>query len=102
MKGKGVAAPLVVGIMAVLSMGLMVPFQAAQNASAADTGMIMNGPTLAKGHIGSVQSGANGQPEWIQSGIWVLRIHPSSVAEHPAAQLIARFEMVKSDGTAMH
>lgn len=54
-----------------------------------------------KGQISSVQAGTNGQPEWIQSGIWVIRML-SSNPQNPSAQLVARFEMVKPDGTAAH
>jgi len=102
MNAKEIASPLFVGIVVVLSAALMLPFQAGQNASAADTGMMMGGAHLAKGQIAGVQPGANGQPEWIQSGIWVIRMFSSSDPDHPAAQLIARFAMIKPDGTAMH
>jgi plastocyanin len=54
-----------------------------------------------KGQIASVQMGAGGQPEWIQSGIWVLRVF-SSDPQHPSVQLVAKFDMVKPDGTAAH
>ncbi len=54
-----------------------------------------------RGPIASIQLGANGQPEWIQSGIWVMRIF-SSNPQNPNVQLIARFEMVKPDGTSAH
>lgn len=54
-----------------------------------------------RGPIASVQLGANGQPDWIQSGIWVMRIF-SSNPQNPNVQLIARFEMVKPDGTSAH
>src|SRR5689334_24519877 len=64
-------------------------------ASASEATRVLRGP------IASIQLGANGQPEWIQSGIWVMRIF-SSNPQNPNVQLIARFEMVKPDGTSAH
>ncbi len=55
-----------------------------------------------KGQISNVQLGSTGQPEWIQSGIWVIRINPGTDPDHPSISLIARFAMVKPDGSAMH
>jgi hypothetical protein len=82
----------------------LFPLRAEQNAIAVSEGMTMNAePLLAKGQIGSVQSGSSGQPDWIQSGIWVLRIIPASTqTQDSQATLIARFEMVKPDGTSTH
>ncbi len=102
MNSRYALAPVLVGITVVMSVALVLPFRTEQNASAADSGMMMGGAHLAKGQIASVQLGADGQAEWIQSGIWVVRIMSSSDTGHPAAQVIARFAMVKPDGTAMH
>ena len=103
MNPKAALATIVVGMLVVGGTVLLFPMQAGfQKAWASDTGMAMGGMRLAKGQIGSVQSGADGQPEWIQTGIWVLKMKQSSEAEEPAAKLIARFVMVKPDGTAMH
>lgn len=54
------------------------------------------------GSIANVQLGSGGQPEWIQSGIWVMRPLASTDTDHPAMQLIAMFSMVKTDGTSLH
>jgi cupredoxin-like protein len=95
-------APLAVAILVFGGTIFLVPFQANPNAMAADSGMMTGGPRLAMGHIGSVQLGSDGQAGWLQSGIWVLRVHASAEGQSPTAQLIARFEMLKPDGTAMH
>ncbi|MCI0557004.1 MAG: hypothetical protein MN733_00795 [Nitrososphaera sp.] len=57
---------------------------------------------LLRGQISNVQFDSSGTPEWIQSGIWVLRASIGQDNELQSAQLIARFSMVKPDGTAMH
>ena len=53
---------------------------------------------LVGGPVASIQTGSTGQPEWIQSGIWVIRMHPST----DTAWLMARFNMIKPDGTSGH
>ena len=99
---RDVALVLLVGTALVLSAVIFV-FQAEQRASAADAGNMMMEGAMAKGQIASIQHGISGEPEWIQSGIWVIRmLSPSSGSDHPTAWLIARFAMVKPDGTAMH
>lgn len=55
-----------------------------------------------RGQIASVQSDLSGRPEWIQSGIWVLRATFGDDSTVQAVQLVAKFAMVKPDGTAMH
>jgi hypothetical protein len=57
---------------------------------------------LLKGQISNVQLDSSGMPEWIQSGIWVLRANIGQENDLQSAQLIARFSMVMPDGTAMH
>ena len=57
---------------------------------------------LIKGQISNVQLDSTGKPDWIQSGIWVLRVAFGDNNSLQTAQLIARFAMVKPDGTAMH
>lgn len=55
-----------------------------------------------RGQISSVQL-EEGNPSWIQSGIWVMRVLPSGAeSELPSVQLVARFAMVMPDGNAMH
>ncbi len=90
-----------VAIAIVAGTALVLPFQVGQNASAAGAGMAMGEERFVMGHIASVQPDSTGQPAWIQSGIWVFRVL-SSDPEHPTVQLIARFEMVKPDGTSLH
>lgn len=57
---------------------------------------------ILKGQISNVQLDSSGMPEWIQSGIWVLRANMGQDNDLQSAQLIARFSMVMPDGTAMH
>jgi len=55
-----------------------------------------------RGQIASVQL-EDGNPAWIQSGIWVMRIlQAGDESEPPRVQLVARFVMVMPDGNAMH
>jgi len=58
--------------------------------------------TSYKGQIANVQLGDDGQPEWIQSGIWVLRISYKDNAADPAISFIARIMMIMPDGTSAH
>lgn len=56
-----------------------------------------------RGQISSVQLDDAGNPSWIQSGIWVMRIlQAGDDSEPPRVQLVARFVMVMPDGNAMH
>ena len=65
--------------------------------------MHITNPAVLKGSIANVQLGSDGNPEWIESGIWVLRLRPgTSDSDLPSAHLVARIAMVKTDGTAMH
>lgn len=95
---------------AILGAALVLSILSVQRASAAgddddkDKSMAntatMNAHMM-KGQIGSIQIGAGGQPEWIQSGMWLIRML-SADPQNPSAQLVAKFEMVKPDGTAAH
>jgi plastocyanin len=101
MSKRASVATMIVAIAIFLGTIIFVPLQTRIVASAAEE--MTGGPLLAMGHIGSVQIGSTGQADWLQSGIWVLRVLPSSAQPgNPQAQFIARFEMVKPDGTAMH
>jgi len=102
MNGKEAVA-LLVGVAVIL--GAVLSVEKLQNASAADTGMMMDNigdANFMKGQISSVQLGSDGQPAWIQSGYWVLRVFPTSDPEHHAVFLVAKMAMVKPDGMAMH
>lgn len=56
-----------------------------------------------RGQISSVQLDDEGNPSWIQSGIWVMRIlQAGDGSEPPQVQLVARFVMVMPNGNAMH
>lgn len=59
-------------------------------------------PQFVRGQISSIQADSDGNPGWLQSGIWVLRPHFGENNDLQSAQLIARFAMVMPDGTAMH
>lgn len=55
-----------------------------------------------RGQIASVQL-EEGEPSWIQSGIWVMRVlQAGDDSTPPRVQLVARFAMVMPDGNAMH
>jgi len=64
--------------------------------------MARAGYHMIKGQISNVQIDSAGQPEWIQSGIWVVRATLGDNNSVDAAQLIAKFSMVKPDGSALH
>lgn len=55
-----------------------------------------------RGQISNVQLADTGQPEWIQSGIWVLRMSQSETAAEPSFSFISRIAMVRPDGTSSH
>jgi carboxymethylenebutenolidase len=55
------------------------------------------------GSIANVQLDNDGNPEWIESGFWVLRLRSASGgSDLPSAFLVARITMVGMDGTATH
>ena len=65
--------------------------------------MSIAGPTILKGSIANVQLDNERNPEWIESGFWVLRLREGPVeSDLPLANLVARISMVKVDGTAAH
>jgi plastocyanin len=103
MNARKATVPLLMA--AILGTALALSILEVQHVSAAgndnDNDNAIKSDHALKGQIASVQTGTGGQPEWIQSGIWVLRMF-SSDPQHPSAQLVARFEMVKPDGTAAH
>lgn len=56
-----------------------------------------------RGQISSVQLDDEGNPSWIESGIWVMRIlQAGDDSEPPRVQLVARFVMVMPDGNGLH
>lgn len=60
-------------------------------------------PTILKGSIANVQFDGEGNPEWIESGFWVMRLRPGAPdSDLPSANLVSRISMVRVDGTAMH
>lgn len=61
-----------------------------------DSTMMEQKPAILKGQVANVQL-EGGQPSWIQSGYWVLRINSQD-----SISFIAKINMVKPDGTAMH
>ena len=58
--------------------------------------------TAFKGQISNVQLNGDREPDWIQSGIWVLRISYSDGSDQPTLGFIARVMMVKPDGSSQH
>lgn len=60
-------------------------------------------PAILKGSIANIQLDADGNPEWIESGYWYLRLTPGeSESDLPSAHLVVRISMVGVDGTAAH
>ena len=55
-----------------------------------------------KGQISNVQLNSDMEPDWIQSGIWVLRISYNDGSDQPTFGFIARIMMVKPDGSSLH
>lgn len=49
-----------------------------------------------KGSVSNVQLDSGGQPDWVQSGYWVLRMHGDS------ASFVAKINMVQPDGSSLH
>lgn len=58
--------------------------------------------SILRGQVASVQMGEDGDPEWIQSGIWVMRISQTDDPDMPDVNLISRMAMVMVNGSAMH
>jgi hypothetical protein len=61
-----------------------------------DKGAMMESSNLLRGSISNVQLDSDGEPEWIQSGFWVLKTRGDS------ASFVARMTMVRPDGTSLH
>ncbi|MGI0019298.1 MAG: dienelactone hydrolase family protein [Nitrososphaera sp.] len=59
-------------------------------------------PSPLRGQVSSVQMDADGNPEWIQSGIWVMRLSPTDDPDMPEVNLVSRIAMVMLNGSAMH
>jgi hypothetical protein len=86
---------------AVLGTAFVIPFGVGQQAQAQTSSQ----NNALRGPITSVQLDENGEPSWIQSGIWVMRMLGSGGNQTGAdqnVQFIARMAMVMPDGTAMH
>lgn len=63
--------------------------------------MMLNNSMLLHGQIVNVQTNSSGMPTYIESGIFVIRVNPNgNSTDH--AQLFARFDMIKPDGTNGH
>jgi hypothetical protein len=56
---------------------------------------------ILSGQISNVQLDNSSQPAWVENGIWLLRAG-NDTSGNMAARFIAKFEMVKTDGTEMH
>src|ERR1044072_6795893 len=95
----GMAAVLLSAFVLVQPVSRQAAFAARDDHMMMDSGghmMSAKGAAL-KGSIASVQPGSDGQPAWIQSGIWVLR-HISD----GGVFFTARINMVAADGTSAH
>lgn len=72
-------------------------------AQSAESMIQVSSPTILKGSIANVQLDSDGNPQWIESGIWVLRLRPGATdSELPSANFVSRISMVGVDGTTMH
>lgn len=62
----------------------------------------MQRASVLRGQVSSVQQDANGDPEWIRSVIWVMRISQTAHSEMSRVNFLSRMAMVMVNGTAMH
>ena len=99
-----IAAVLISGVVSVVS--LNATGRAAYAEDEKMTGQMMDRHMEGRafGTIASIQNDDKGQPAWIASGIWKAWMRPpqSNTTTAPDVKFIARFGMVKLDGTAMH
>lgn len=93
---------ILLGFALVAASTFVLPFQGGHYASAADAGRVGAGLHILKGQISNIQTDSSGTPAWIQSGIWILWVNVGPNNDVQSSHLIARFSMVKPDGTAMH
>jgi hypothetical protein len=98
MQARNSKVALFAGMAAVLLSGLVLAQAPVTNAFAAnqDSMMMEKGAYALRGNIANVQLDG-GQPAWIQSGIWVLR-----VLSDGNTSFVARISMVGTDGTSAH
>lgn len=67
------------------------------------TTMHIRDPIILTGSIANVQLDSDGNPTWIESGYWSLRLRQGTTeSDLPSAHLVVRISMVGVDGTAMH
>ncbi len=98
MQARKSKVALFAGMAAVLLSGLVLAQAPVTNAYAQSEGSMMmeKGAYTLRGNIANVQLDG-GEPAWIQSGIWVLR-----VLSDGNTSFIARISMVATDGTSAH
>jgi hypothetical protein len=65
-----------------------------------DNKMMMQPGVYAAGTISSLQNDENGNPTWIVSGIWKGSL--STTGSPPNATLYSKFNMVMTNGSALH
>lgn len=52
--------------------------------------------------MANVQLDSNGEPEWIQSGMWMIKMAGAPSPGKPNLVFVAQMAMVKIDGTSLH
>ena len=99
-----IAAVLIAGVVSVVSLNATGRAAYAEDDKMAGQMMDRHVEGKAFGTIASIQNDDKGQPTWIASGIWKLWMRPpqSNTTTAPDAKFIAKFGMVKLDGTGMH
>lgn len=99
-----IVAVLIAGVVSVISLNATGRAAYAEDDKMAGQMMDRKVEGKAFGTIASIQNDDKGQPTWIASGTWKLWMRPpqSNTTTAPDAKFIARFGMVKLDGTAMH
>lgn len=98
------AAVLIAGAVSVVSLNATGRAAYAEDDMMAGKMMDRHAEGKAFGTIASIQNDDKGQPTWIASGVWNLWMRPqqgNATTAHDA-KFIARFGMVKLDGTSMH
>ncbi|NWG37553.1 hypothetical protein [Nitrososphaera sp.] len=98
MQARNSKLALFAGMAAFLLSGLLAQAPATNVFAASQDSMMMekDGAYALRGNVANVQLDG-GEPAWIQSGIWVLRVLPGG-----DASFIARISMVATDGTSAH
>ncbi|MGI0021017.1 MAG: hypothetical protein ACREAY_11160, partial [Nitrososphaera sp.] len=100
-QNSNLASPRTPVILVVAALALsLVAFAPLQQSFAAN-GKAAKAQTW-RGQIANVQLDGNGEPDWIQSGMWVIKKAGAPSPGKPNLAFVAQITMVKTDGTSIH